>query len=115
MRISLSFTCDLCVDDGLLPKLRTYGSGDILPFDVVEAYVRLGHKYQFDSLCNAGLTRLRIAFPANLLEWQVAPRHERRVEALPGYSLLVVVSDHLSLPAKYPSPWTLTSSSAPKT
>ncbi|KAJ7762115.1 hypothetical protein B0H16DRAFT_1529720 [Mycena metata] len=47
----------------------SYPEADPLPFNVIAAFLRLGHKYKIQPFFDSALSRLRVAFPASLEEY----------------------------------------------
>ena len=59
MNVECELNSGLSIDNRAYTNVRT-----ILPFPVVEAFIRLGKKYDVAYLRNEGLVRLQICFPA---------------------------------------------------
>ncbi|KAI0710511.1 hypothetical protein C8Q76DRAFT_598175, partial [Earliella scabrosa] len=78
---------------------------DAVPFAVVAALARLGHKYQLDGLLAESIRRLKSAFPSDLAEWDVvqggstALMRVNPTDAIEAFNLFRRIGEHAMLPS----------------
>ncbi|KAI0706605.1 hypothetical protein C8Q76DRAFT_801009 [Earliella scabrosa] len=90
-----------------LPSTLRFKVTDAIPFAVVAALARLGHKhkYQLDGLLAESIRRLKSAFPCDLADWDARPDGNTALlpveptDAIEAFNLLRRIGQQEMLPA----------------